>query len=140
MGRRLRIKAEYVVADAELDDTLTAQMLWDALPAEGFANTWGDEIYFHIPVNAELEKNAREILKKGEIAYWPMGQAFCIFYGPTPASHGEEIRAYSPVNILGRLDGEQTLFRNVKDGERIVLEKGEETLYTLTKKHITEEE
>jgi hypothetical protein len=125
MSMRIRIKAESATEEAELNETLTAKMLWDALPVEGFANTWGEEVYFKIPVDAEPEENAREVMDKGEIAYWPMGQAFCIFYGPTPASRGDEIRAYSPVNVLGRIVGEPTVFQNVKDGERIALEKTE---------------
>jgi hypothetical protein len=123
MTKRIRIKAESVTGEAELVETLAAKALWRSLPVEGFANTWGEEVYFQIPVDAELEDDARETLEKGEIAYWPMGQAFCIFYGPTPASRGEEIRAYSPVNILGRLLVEPSVFRSVKDGERIVVEK-----------------
>lgn len=123
MGKRIRIKTESFTGDAELRESPTARALWRSLPVEGLANIWGREVYFQIPVDAELEDDARETVDKGEIAYWPMGQAFCIFCGPTPASRGEEIRAYSPVNILGRLLVEPAVFRNVQDGERIVLEK-----------------
>lgn len=122
MGKRIRIKAESAMGEAELNETQTATMLWKSLPVEGFANTWGQEVYFKVPVDAELEDNARQVMEKGEIAYWPMGQAFCIFFGPTPASQGDEIRAYSPVNVLGRIVGQPAVFQNVKDGERVVLE------------------
>jgi len=122
MGKRIRIRAESAMGEAELNETPTATMLWKSLPVEGFANTWGQEVYFKIPVDAEMEDNARQVMEKGEIAYWPMGQAFCIFFGPTPASRGNEIRAYSPVNVLGRIVGDPAVFQNVKDGERVVLE------------------
>ena len=125
MSRSIRIRSGSVVAVAELHETSTVQLLWDALPVEGFANTWGDEVYFKIPVDAELEKEAREVVHKGEVGYWPMGQAFCIFFGPTPASRGDEIRAYSPVNVLGRIVGDPSVFEAVADGEQITLERME---------------
>jgi hypothetical protein len=104
---------------AELNDSPTAQQIWQALPIEGEANRWGDEIYFEIPVKAGQEPDAREQVEVGELGYWPVGHAFCIFFGPTPVSTDERPRAYSPVNILGRVIGDATRFRNVKDGMRV---------------------
>jgi hypothetical protein len=101
---------------AELNDSLTAQQIWQALPIESKANRWGDEIYFEIPVKADQEPDAREQVEVGELGYWPVGHAFCIFFGPTPVSADERPRAYGPVNILGRVIEDATRFRNVKDG------------------------
>ncbi|UCE17977.1 MAG: hypothetical protein JSV84_14085 [Gemmatimonadota bacterium] len=123
MTKKIRIGVGSITAEAELHDTSTVILLWEALPVEGFANRWGDEVYFKIPVDAELEKEAREVVHEGEVGYWPMGQAFCIFFGPTPASRGDEIRAYSPVNILGRIVGDATVFKDVTEGEPITIDK-----------------
>ena len=125
MSRRIRIKAGSIVVEAELHETPTVKLLWEALPVEGFANTWGEEVYFKIPVDAELEKEAREVVEQGEVGYWPMGQAFCIFFGPTPASKDNEIRAYSSVNVLGHIIGDSTVFKDVIDGENVTIEKVE---------------
>ena len=108
---------------AELNNGPTSQKIWEALPIDGRANTWGDEIYFEIPVNAEQEPDARAQVEVGEIGYWPMGSAFCIFFGPTPVSTDERPRAYSPVNILGRVLGDATLFKAVRDGDAIRIER-----------------
>jgi hypothetical protein len=88
-NRRILITAEQVSAAAVLHQTPTADAIWSALPIEARANTWGDEIYFSIPVKADLEKNAQEVVQLGDLGYWPPGTAFCIFFGPTPTSHGE---------------------------------------------------
>ena len=123
MSFRIRIYAGSVTVEAELNESQTAKRVWDALPIEGIAHTWGEEVYFKIPVDAERERDARDIVEKGEIGYWPMGQAFCIFFGPTPASQGDEIRAYSAVNILGRIIGDPTVFKDVQDGDQVKLDK-----------------
>ena len=98
--------------DAALNDTETAAMIWDALPIEASANTWGDEIYFGIPVSRQARKMGQEIVGLGELGYWPPGSAFCLFFGPTPMSRGDEIRPASPVTVsranAWRLDGSQT--------------------------------
>ncbi len=100
----------------------TADAIWEALPLEGVANVWGDEIYFSIPVIQGLE-NAKEVVGLGDVCYWPPGNAFCIFFGRTPASRGDEIRAASPVNVFAKIEGDPKVFRNVKDGESVRLEK-----------------
>ena len=110
---------------AELNDSPTAQQIWEALPIEGRANLWGDEIYFSIPVQVGSEPEARADVEVGEIAYWPPGSAFCIFWGPTPASSGSKPRAASPVNILGRVAGDATQFKTVSNGAVVRLERGE---------------
>jgi hypothetical protein len=115
------ISFERISLPAELNDSPTAQRIWEALPIEGQANTWGDEIYFEIPVVAAQEPDARAEVEVGELGYWPVGHAFCIFFGPTPASTGERPRAYSPVNILGRVVGDATRLRAVRSGAAVRL-------------------
>ncbi len=102
----------------------TAEAIWKALPIESRANTWGDEIYFPIPVELESE-NPQEIVELGDIGYWPPGHSFCIFFGPTPASRGKEIRPASPVNVFGKIIGDPKIFKRVKDGDIIRIEKAE---------------
>jgi hypothetical protein len=114
-----------VSVSAELNDSSTARQIAAALPIEGKANIWGDEIYFEIPVISEQEAGARAEVEVGELGYWPVGHAFCIFYGPTPVSTDERPRAYSPVNILGRVAGDATQFRGTPNGTVIRIEKVE---------------
>jgi hypothetical protein len=123
MSYRITITAGSVTMDAELNDTPTAHMIWEALPITGRANTWGDEIYFEIPVRAEQAPDARADVEVGELGYWPVGHAFCIFFGPTPVSSGDEPRAASPVNILGRVLGDATAFRQAPSGSTVKLTK-----------------
>jgi hypothetical protein len=113
------ITAGAMTMRAELNDSPTARQVWEALPLEATANRWGDEIYFSIPVVAAQAPDARAEVEVGEIGYWPAGHAFCIFFGPTPASDGPQPRAYSPVNILGRVHGDATRLRSVPDGATI---------------------
>jgi len=110
--------------DAELNDSPTAQMIWKSLPITGRANTWGDEIYFEIPVQAEQAPDARADVEVGELGYWPVGRAFCIFFGPTPSSSGDQPRAASPVNVVGRVLGDATTFRQAPTGVTVTLVAG----------------
>jgi hypothetical protein len=100
----------------------TCEAIWDALPIEGKANRWGDEIYFGTPVSVGPEQ-AQQTVNIGDVAYWPPGKALCIFFGPTPASAGKEPRAASPVNVFAKIVGDPLIFRRVKDGDRIRVEK-----------------
>ncbi len=120
---KIRITAGEVESEAELNDSMTAKLIWDALPIEARGNRWGEEIYFRTPVRTDLEAGARDVLSAGELGYWPTGDAFCIFFGPTPASRGDEIRAASAVNIVGKVLSDPTLLRKAKDGARLTLEK-----------------
>ena len=120
--KRIKISATPVVVEAELNESQTAQQIWEALPIEARGNTWGDEIYFSIPVDAETD-NAQAVVEMGELAYWPPGTAFCIFFGPTPMSQGSEIRPASPVNVVGKIIGEPTAFKQVSDGTVVKIEK-----------------
>jgi hypothetical protein len=119
--KTITITAGSIILTAELNDKPTAQRIWEALPIEGRANRWGDEIYFEIPVAAEVEPDARQDMEVGELGYWQPGSAFCIFFGPTPVSSGARPRAYSPVNLLGRVQGDATLLRSVRSGDKVTL-------------------
>lgn len=121
--RRIKITAGDVSAEAVMANGPTADMVWDALPITGSASTWGDEIYFAIPVRTGVEPGASDVVDKGDIAYWPTGSAFCIFWGRTPASTGDEIRAASEVNPLGSIDGDPTVFAAVSGGTEVRIEK-----------------
>ena len=121
MSTSIRIEAGPVSAEATLNDTDTASAIASALPIQASANTWGDEIYFGIPVDVGLE-DARETVDLGDLGYWPPGRAFCIFFGRTPASRGEEIRPASAVTIIGRIEGDATVFKQVRPGEAVTIE------------------
>jgi hypothetical protein len=122
MSHRLRVRSGAISLEADLKDTPTAKALWAALPITGRASRWGDEIYFSIPLQAAAEPDARAEVAVGDLAYWPPGSAFCIFFGPTPASSGSAPVAASPVNVLGRLDGDAAQFRAVPTGAPVYLE------------------
>ncbi|MGZ3537113.1 MAG: cyclophilin-like fold protein [Thermodesulfobacteriota bacterium] len=122
MGKKIRILVSDLKVEAELNESKTAQSVWEALPIEAKANLWGEEIYFAIPVKSGLEAGSREVVSAGELGYWPTGHAFCIFFGPTPASQSNEIRAASAVNIIGKVLTDPKVFLKVKDGAKVTLE------------------
>ena len=113
---KILITVENISVEAELFETPTARKILEALPLEGSSNIWGDEIYFNIPLNIEQEPEAREDVDIGDLGYWPAGPAFCIFFGPTPVSAGNQPRAYSPVNVFGKIMGDTRQFKAVSDG------------------------
>ena len=110
------ISVEDVSMKAEIYDTPTGKAILGALPIESTANVWGDELYFDIPVIMDSEPDAGEIVAVGDLGYWPVGSAFCIFFGPTPVSQGDAPRAYSPVNVVGKIIGDAKMFRQVAAG------------------------
>ena len=118
MPRRIMIQAGSITAEAELIENETSNAIWEALPIKSTVNTWGNEVYFAIPVSVASE-NGQEVVTVGDIAYWPPGKAFCIFFGPTPSSRGNEIRAASAVNVFGKLAGDPKVFSAVRDGQKI---------------------
>jgi hypothetical protein len=122
MSRPIKIRAGQVEMEAELNDTRTATAVWEALPIERPASTWGDEIYFQIPVRMKTERG-QETVAMGDLGYWEPGTAFCIFFGPTPASFGREIRPASPVTVIGRCVGDGTVFKQVRPGEPVRIER-----------------
>ena len=119
---KIRIIVGKVSLEAELSDTPTAKKIAQILPFEGTFNTWGDEIYFEIPVQAELEPEAKEEVEIGQLGYWPTGNAFCIFFGPTPMSRGDKIIPASAVNIIGKVLGDATELKQVMDEKSVRLE------------------
>ena len=122
MGRNIKITAGGVRVTGELFNTATAEAILEALPIKGQAQRWGGEIYFSIPVSAELEPGARDVLEAGELAYWPTGNALCIFFGKTPASQADEIRAASDVNVFGRISQDPASLQDVENGSEVVVE------------------
>jgi hypothetical protein len=120
--RRIRITAGAVSAEAVLNGSAVATVVWDALPLAAPGQTWGDEIYFAVPVRAKLEA-PREVVALGDLGYWPPGSAFCIFFGPTPMSRGDEIRPASAVEVFGSVVGDATVFKKVRSGISVRVER-----------------
>jgi hypothetical protein len=116
------IQAGRVRMPAALNETATATAIWEALPIEARGNTWGDEIYFGIPVDLPTERG-QETVERGDLGFWEPGSAFCIFFGPTPMSRGDEIRPASPVTVVGRCLDDSTLFKSVRSGEAVRIER-----------------
>lgn len=120
---KITIKSGSLSWSATIHDTPTGRLIQGALPIKGNAGRWGEEIYFSIPVEAQLEPGASDVVSRGDLGYWPAGNAFCIFFGPTPASRGDEIRAASPVNIFGRVEGNLENLGEVKSGAEVAIER-----------------
>ena len=116
---KINLSVGKVSLDAEMLDTPTASKILKALPFESSANVWGDEIYFDIPLSLAQEPDARADVEVGDLAYWPAGPAFCIFFGPTPVSNGGQPRAYSPVNVFGRVLGDAKQLKGVPSGAAV---------------------
>ena len=122
MPDMINIKAGTTQVQAELNHTRTARALVEILPVKAKANTWGDEIYFDVPLSMEIE-NGKELVEMGDVAYWPDGPSLCLFFGRTPASRGNEIRAASPVTVLGRIVSDPRVLKSVRSGAAITVEK-----------------
>jgi hypothetical protein len=101
----------------------TAKTIYESLPFCGSVNLWGDEIYFSIPVQIQVENTKTEV-EVGDIAYWPPGNAFCIFYGLTPMSQRNEIRPASAVNVFGKILSDPRVLKQVSFGEKIIVKRG----------------
>jgi hypothetical protein len=108
--------------DGELNETPTAREIANALPIRTSFNTWGEEIYFAVPVEADLDDSAKDAVAVGDLGYWPTGKAFCIFFGQTPMSTPEKIVPASAVNIIGRVMGDATQFKNVMHEREVVVD------------------
>jgi ribose 5-phosphate isomerase B len=121
--RKAKLTAGKARAFVWLNSTRSADTIWDSLPLRGVGRRWGQEVYFQVPVKMG-EENARQVVSFGDVAYWPEGNCICVFFGSTPLSQGDEIRAASPVNILGRVMNDPRVFEAVSDVE-VVLERVE---------------
>lgn len=119
MTKKVRIESGDTALTAELYENETASQIYAALPIEGVVNRWGEEIYFSIPLQLDEAPDARQEMDVGELGYWPPGNAFCIFFGPTPVSSGEAPRAASNVNPFGRISEGAAQLTAVRDGETI---------------------
>ena len=117
--RRIRFDFGALTLDAELLDTPTARAVAAALPISSSALTWGEEVYFEIPVKAAVEQDARAVVTPGEVAYWPSGHAIALGFGRTPISHGDETRLASPCNIFAKAIGNVKALAKVKAGAKV---------------------
>ena len=117
--RQVRFSFDNVTLTARLRDTPTAVAIWDALPLDGRVSTWGEEVYFGIPLTAEQEADARDVVDPGEIAFWPNGDAIAIGFGETPISARGEIRLASLCNIWADALDDVRWLKSVKSGERV---------------------
>ena len=117
---QIKIEFENITIEADLNNSETANNIKKLLPISNTVNIWGDEIYFPVDINDE-EISAKETVELGDIGYWPPGNAFCLFFGLTPLSQGEEIRPASPINIIGKIRGEINILKKVKSGEKVIV-------------------
>jgi uncharacterized protein len=118
---RIRFEFGTLALEAELLDTPTARAIAAALPVVAAVMTWGEEVYFDVPVHVPRERDARAVVSAGEIAYWPEGPAIAIGFGRTPVSQGDEIRLASPVNIFARALADVKALKAVKAGSRVTV-------------------
>ncbi len=123
--KKIQILFNNFTIQAEISNSVTAQEIYSALPFESTVNTWGDEIYFEIPVSVGQEANATDEVEVASLGYWPVGRAFCIFFGPTPISSDGKPRAASPVNVFGKVIGDLNPLRDVKSGAPVKVELAE---------------
>ena len=125
MSKQIEITAGAVSLTATLNDSPNAKAIWDALPIVGTVQFWGDEIYFPIPVDGVPDASATAVVEKGTIAFWQPGNALCLFWGPTPASRGDEIRAASAVSVCGMIDGDASELAGAPSGGEIRIARAE---------------
>ena len=119
---RIAIRIGTLAMEAELNETPTAQKIAAALPLRTSFNTWGDEIYFAIPVDADLDDSAQNVVEVGDLGYWPPGKAWCIFFGQTPVSQPGKIMPASSVNVIGKVLGDAAQFKTVMREREVVVE------------------
>jgi hypothetical protein len=120
---RIRVSWPKGALTAVLRDTPTAQQLMAVLPVESRANTWGEEVYFSVPVKAKLEDDARQVVEPGTVCFWVQGGSLALPYGPTPVSQGDECRLVTAVNVLGAFEGDARTLKTVRDGDKVRVER-----------------
>jgi hypothetical protein len=118
--RKIEIHTDRISVKARLNESLTAREIWNVLPVRGVVNTWSDEIYFPVPVQRGLEAG-REVVREGDLGYWPPGHAFCVFFGQTPISRSDEVRPASPVCVIGNVLGDIEILKEISSGDEIVV-------------------
>ncbi len=121
--KKIVIRIGEIALEGELNDSRTARLVWESLPIEANGQTWGDEIYFRIPVSADLE-DPKAVVDLGDLGYWPDGHAFCIFYGRTPASSGDDIVPASPIDVIGRVTSDVAVLKGISSPGLVIIEKG----------------
>lgn len=119
---RLRISWPGGSVIADLQSGATAAKLLAILPCESRISTWGEEVYFTLPITAVLEPGARQVVDPGTVCFWVEGSALALPWGRTPASRGDECRLVSPCNVLGRIRGDPAALKSARDGETVRLE------------------
>lgn len=119
---KIRISWPQGAVTATLHDTPSTRALLAALPCESSANTWGEEVYFSLPVKAKLEPDARQVVDPGTVCFWVQGSSLALPFGPTPVSKGNECRLVTEVNVLGKIEGDARKLAGVRDGDRIKVE------------------
>ena len=122
---RIEISWESGRLTAIMNDTPTARLVWEALPHTASASTWGEEVYFELPVRAELEDDARQVVDPGTVCFWTGGNSLALPYGPTPASQGDECRLVTEVNVIGSIEGDPRALSSVRDGIAIRVARAE---------------
>ena len=123
--KKILIQTDDITLNAILFDTSTANKIFNQLPITSLGNRWGDEIYFSINISDELKDESTDLFNVGDLAFWPPGNAFCIFWGPTPASKKNEIRSASPANLIGQIIDNPLELSSVPSGEEIIIKVSE---------------
>lgn len=121
----IRIRWAKGEVGADLFDTPTAHRILESLPIRSKANTWGEEIYFTVPVKTTLEPDARQVVEPGTVCYWVEGKSLALVFGPTPISQGNECRLVTKVNVLGKIQGDSQMLKSIQDGDSMRVEKVE---------------
>lgn len=119
---RVRIAWQGGEVTAHLRDTPTTNQLLAVLPCEAGAHTWGDEVYFEVPVKARLEPDARQVVDPGAVCFWVEGSSLALPFGPTPVSKANECRLVTSCNVLGKIEGDPRRLKQVKQGMKVRLE------------------
>jgi hypothetical protein len=116
---RIRIAWQGGEVTANLRDTPTAKQLLAVLPREASANTWGEEVYFDLPLEALLESDAQQVVDPGTVCFWVEGSSLALPFGPTPASKGDECRLVTRCNVVGKIEGDPRRLKQVRQGVTI---------------------
>jgi len=118
---RIRISWAKSAVEATLEDTPTARALVAALPVKAKAQTWGEEIYFEIPITAKLESRAKQVVPPGTVCFWTEGSSLALPWGRTPISESDESRLVTRCNVLGMIDGDPRQLASVRSGDNLTV-------------------